>query len=65
MRHYICLCQHRRAALDEDIESGHARGFLSHVGIEYEGGKISEEAGIIATKKLLLKVRGQLSGQYK
>lgn len=35
LRHDICLCQHRRAALDEDIESGHARGFLSHVGIEY------------------------------
>ena len=40
-------------------------GYRGHVGVEYEGGKISEEAGIIATKKLLLKVRSQLAGLYK
>ena len=40
-------------------------GYRGYIGIEYEGGKISEEAGILATKKLLLKVRGQLAGQYE
>ena len=40
-------------------------GYRGHIGVEYEGGKISEEAGIIATKKLLLKVRSQLAGLYK
>lgn len=40
-------------------------GYRGYVGVEYEGGKISEEAGIKATKKLLEKVRGQLSKEYK
>lgn len=36
-------------------------GYHGHVGIEYEGGKISEHEGIIATKKLLERVRTKLS----
>jgi sugar phosphate isomerase/epimerase len=36
-------------------------GYKGYVGIEYEGGKVSEEAGIIATKKLLERVREKLS----
>ena len=39
-------------------------GYRGHVGIEYEGRKISEEAGIIATKKLLLATRDQLAKDY-
>lgn len=39
-------------------------GYRGHVGIEYEGRKISEEAGIIATKKLLLATRDQLAKEY-
>ena len=39
-------------------------GYRGHVGIEYEGRKISEEEGIIATKKLLLAVRDQLAKDY-
>ncbi len=30
-------------------------GYKGHIGIEYEGSKLSEEDGILATKKLLLK----------
>ncbi|MHC4962515.1 MAG: sugar phosphate isomerase/epimerase family protein [Planctomycetota bacterium] len=41
-----------------DIVLGH--GYRGFVGIEYEGDRLSEEDGIIATKKLLEKVR---SGQ--
>ena len=40
-------------------------GYRGHVGIEYEGRKISEEEGILATKKLLLTVRDQLAKDYK
>jgi len=36
-------------------------GFRGYVGIEYEGRKLDEYAGIRATHKLLLKVRKQLS----
>ncbi|MEX2186028.1 MAG: TIM barrel protein [Pirellulales bacterium] len=36
-------------------------GYHGYVGIEYEGGKISEPEGIKATKKLLEKVRDELS----
>jgi len=36
-------------------------GYRGWVGIEYEGSKISEYDGIVATKKLLLKVRDKLS----
>ena len=39
-------------------------GYRGHVGIEYEGRKISEEAGILATKKLLLATRDQLAKEY-
>lgn len=38
-----------------------AAGYRGYVGIEYEGGKISEREGILATKKLLEKVRDELS----
>ncbi len=36
-------------------------GYHGYLGIEYEGGKISEEEGIVATKKLLERVREKLS----
>ena len=36
-------------------------GYRGWVGIEYEGGKIGEDEGIMATKKLLERVREQLS----
>ena len=36
-------------------------GYTGHVGIEYEGNERSEEEGIVATRKLLEKVGGQLS----
>lgn len=36
-------------------------GYRGYVGIEYEGGKIGEPEGILATKRLLEKVRGELS----
>ncbi|HQU46485.1 MAG: xylose isomerase [Planctomycetia bacterium 21-64-5] len=38
-----------------------AAGYHGYVGIEYEGGKLSEPEGIRATKKLLEKVRDELS----
>jgi len=31
-------------------------GYRGYVGIEYEGGKIGEAEGIVATKKLLEKI---------
>jgi sugar phosphate isomerase/epimerase len=37
-----------------------AAGYHGYVGVEYEGGKIEEAAGIKATKKLLERVREQL-----
>jgi hypothetical protein len=36
-------------------------GYNGFVGIEYEGSKLSEKEGVAATKKLLEKVRDQLS----
>jgi sugar phosphate isomerase/epimerase len=39
-------------------------GYRGYVGIEYEGGKISEPEGIKATKKLLEKVRAELTPKY-
>lgn len=36
-------------------------GYNGFVGVEYEGGSVSEKEGIIATKKLLEKVRKELS----
>lgn len=38
-----------------------AAGYRGYVGIEYEGRKLSEPEGILATKKLLEKVREELS----
>ena len=38
-----------------------AAGYHGYLGIEYEGGKLSEPEGIRATKKLLEKVRDELS----
>ncbi len=38
-------------------------GYKGHVGIEYEGSSISERDGIIATKKLLERVRDTLTRQ--
>ncbi len=35
-------------------------GYRGHVGIEYEGKGLSEEEGILATKKLLERIRGEL-----
>lgn len=36
-------------------------GYKGYVGIEYEGGRLSEPEGILATKKLLERVREELS----
>ena len=36
-------------------------GYHGYVGIEYEGGKLDEFAGVHATKKLLERVRDELS----
>ena len=38
-----------------------AAGYRGHVGIEYEGKRLPEEEGIVATRKLLERVREQLS----
>jgi len=35
-------------------------GYHSHIGIEFEGGTHSEDEGIIATKKLLERLRIKL-----
>jgi sugar phosphate isomerase/epimerase len=39
-------------------------GYRGFVGVEYEGSKLGEEAGIKATKELLEQVRSELAGQY-
>ena len=39
-------------------------GYRGYVGVEYEGGKLSEDEGIQATKDLLIKVREKLAGDY-
>jgi sugar phosphate isomerase/epimerase len=39
-------------------------GYRGYVGIEYSGNKLSEPDGILATKKLLERVRDELSGAY-
>ena len=36
-------------------------GYHGHLGIEYEGRKLSEPEGILATKRLLERVREELS----
>jgi len=38
-----------------------AAGYRGYVGIEYEGSKLGEAEGILATKKLLETVRAELS----
>jgi len=40
-------------------------GYRGYVGIEYEGSRLSESKGILATKRLLEQVRENLSGQFK
>ncbi len=40
-------------------------GYHGHLGIEYEGSRLSEDDGIAATKKLLLRVRDQLAAANK
>jgi len=40
-------------------------GYRGYVGIEYEGPNLSEPEGIIATKKLLERVREQLAAAYE
>ncbi len=40
-------------------------GYRGYVGIEYEGGKLGEHAGIKASKKLLVKVREELTPEYE
>ena len=39
-------------------------GYRDYVGIEYEGPDLSEMDGIAATKKLLEKVRNELTSSY-
>ena len=39
-------------------------GYRGWVGIEYEGGKLDEHAGILATKRLLERVRDELQTDY-
>jgi len=36
-------------------------GYRGYVGIEYEGGKLSEAEGVLATKNLMETVRDELS----
>ncbi|MEY2806288.1 MAG: sugar phosphate isomerase/epimerase family protein [Planctomycetia bacterium] len=38
-----------------------AAGYRGHVGIEYEGSRLSEHDGIVATKKLLEAIRAEMS----
>ena len=40
-------------------------GYRGYVGVEYEGGKLSEEEGIKATKRLLERVRDELAKTVK
>lgn len=40
-------------------------GWRGHIGIEYEGGKMSEHDGIVATRKLLERVRERLAKQLE
>ena len=35
-------------------------GYTGFIGVEYEGSKISEEAGIIATRDLLIKASNEI-----
>ncbi len=38
-----------------------AAGYHGYVGIEFEGGRLSEEEGIVATRKLLERIRAELA----
>lgn len=40
-------------------------GYRGYIGVEYEGSKASEEEGVRATKKLLERVRDELTPKYK
>ena len=40
-------------------------GYRGYVGIEYEGNRLSESDGIKATKRLLERIRNELSGEFK
>jgi hypothetical protein len=39
-------------------------GYRGHIGVEYEGGKISEDEGVKATLKLLRRLRKELAPDY-
>lgn len=39
-------------------------GYRGYIGIEYEGGGLSEPEGILATKRLLKRVRAELTPEY-
>jgi sugar phosphate isomerase/epimerase len=39
-------------------------GYRGYVGIEYEGSELNEMEGIMATKKLLVKIRDELTDYY-
>lgn len=39
-------------------------GYRGHVGIEYEGSELSEHDGIVATLRLLVRVRDDLAAEY-
>ena len=39
-------------------------GYRGHIGVEYEGGKLSEEDGVKATLKLLRRLRQKLAPAY-
>ena len=34
-----------------------ASGYHGHIGVEYEGDRLSENEGVIATKRLLVRIR--------
>ena len=36
-------------------------GYTGYIGVEYEGGELSEEEGILATRDLLIKVGSELN----
>ena len=42
-----------------------AAGYRGYVGIEYEGRSLPEDTGILATKKLLEKVRAKAKKELK
>lgn len=42
-----------------------AAGYRGHVGIEYEGDRLGEVEGAMATKRLLEKVRDELTSEFK